>query len=130
MPKLSPSATARLSVLNEFMARVQRVHGLVEQYATNRMNPDQHLMPMTRAFSQLKLQFMGAGFDSMSQLCGSMEIASKRGLSYMQKVRILRDGVGSLKFQLEMEQRAVVSDDLARQARDNAEEAEAAEEEP
>ncbi|HEX6133675.1 MAG TPA: hypothetical protein VFZ24_06925 [Longimicrobiales bacterium] len=118
MAKLSPTAVARLSVLNEFLSRVQRVHGLVEQYATNRTNPDQYLMPMTRAFSKLKLQFMGAGFDSMSQLCGSMEIASKRGLSYMQKVRILRDGVGSLKFQLELEQRAVVSDDQARRAKE------------
>ena len=76
------------------------------------------LLPMARAFSQLKIQFMGAGLDSMSQLCGSLEIAARRGVSYMQKVRILREGVGSLKFQLEMEQRAIVSDDQARQARE------------
>jgi hypothetical protein len=78
-------------------------------------------MAITRGFGQLKMQLMGAGLDAMSQLCGSMEIASKRGLSFMQKVRILREGVGSLKFQLEMEQRAVVSDDEARQARAAAE---------
>src|SRR5690606_23178383 len=118
--KLSPSAQARLSTLNEFVARVQRVHGLVEQYATSKANPEQYVLPMTRGFGQLKMMFMGAGFDSLSQLCGSMEIASKRGLSYMQKVRILRDGVGSLKFQLELEQRAVVSDDRARQAKEEA----------
>jgi hypothetical protein len=47
-----------------------------------------------------------------------MEIASKRRLALMQKVRILREGVGSLKFQLEMEQRVVVSEDLARQAKE------------
>jgi hypothetical protein len=45
----------------------------------------------------------------------------------MQKVRILREGVGSLKFQLEMEQRVVASDDQARQARE-AEATEAVEE--
>jgi len=122
--KLSPSAAARLSILNEFSARVQRVHGLVEQYATNKGNPEQYLLPIQRGFAQLKMQFMGAGYDAMSQLCGSMEIAARRGLSYMQKVRILRDGVGSLRFQLELEQRAVVSDDQARQAKEAAEQAE------
>jgi hypothetical protein len=113
--KMSPSAQGKLAALNEFSQRVQRVHGLVEQYASSKTNPDQYLMPMTRGFAQLKMQFMGAGLDAMSQLCGSMEIASKRGLSYMQKVRILREGVGSLRFQLEMEQRVVVSEDQARQ---------------
>lgn len=118
--KLSPSAQGRLAAVNEFVNRVQRVHGLVEQYATSKTNPDQYVMAMTRGFSQLKMLFMGAGLDAMSQLCGSMEIASKRGLSHMQKVRILREGVGSLRFQLELEQRAIVSDDMARQARDAA----------
>lgn len=115
---MSPAALGKLAILNEFSNRVQRVHGLVEQYASSKTNPDQYVMPMTRGFGQLKMLFMGAGLDAMSQLCGSMEIASKRGLSYMQKVRILREGVGSLRFQLEMEQRAVVSDDQARQARE------------
>lgn len=119
--KLTPSAAAKLAVLNEFGTRVQRVHGLVEQYATSKSNPDQYLMPMQRAFGQLKMQLMGAGMDAMSQLCGSMEIAAKRGMSPMQKIRILRDGVGSLKFQLELEQRAIVSEDQARQAKEAAE---------
>lgn len=117
---LSPSAQGRLAIVNEFVNRVQRVHGLVEQFATSKTNPEQFVMPMTRNFSQLKMMFMGAGLDAMSQLCGAMEIASKRGLSHMQKVRILREGVGSLRFQLEMEQRSIVSDDKARQARDAA----------
>ncbi|MBR9988391.1 MAG: hypothetical protein KFH98_01485 [Gemmatimonadetes bacterium] len=118
--KLSPSAQGKLAILGEFVNRVQRVHGLVEQFATSKTNPDQFVMPMTRGFSQLKMVFMGAGLDAMSQLCGSMEIASKRGLSHMQKVRILREGVGSLKFQLELEQRAIVSEEQARQTREAA----------
>jgi hypothetical protein len=117
--KLSPSANARLATIGEFINRVQRVHGLVEMYATAKGNADQYLMPMQRGFGQLKMMFMGAGLDSLSQLCGAMEIAAKRGMSPMQKIRILRDGVGSLKFQLELEQRAVVSEDQARQARES-----------
>lgn len=111
--KLSPSAQVRLATLGEFTSRVQHVYGLVELYASAKANPDQYLLPMSRAFGRLKLQLMGAGLDSMSQLSGAMEIASKRGLSHNAKCRILREGVGSLKFQLELEQRAVLSDEEA-----------------
>jgi hypothetical protein len=46
-----------------------------------------------------------------------MEIAAKRGAANAMKLRILRDGVGSLKSQLDLELRAIVSDDLATQRR-------------
>lgn len=119
--KLSPTAQVRLATLGEFVPRVQHAYGLVELYATTTANREQYVLPMTRAFGKLKLQFMGAGLDPLSQLCGSLEIAAKRGLSPMTKVRILREGVGSLKFQLELEQRAVLSDEEAAQRRSEAE---------
>jgi hypothetical protein len=64
-----------------------------------------------RGFGRLKIQLMGAGLDAMSQLCGAMEMAARRGMSQTQKARILREGVGSLRFQLEMAQRSVRSDE-------------------
>jgi hypothetical protein len=111
--KLSSNAQVQLATLQGFAARVARVHGLVEQYASAKVNSDQYVSPMQRTFGQLKLQFMGVGLDTLSQLCGAMETAAKRGLSHPQKSRILREGVGSLKFQLELAQRSVVSDDEA-----------------
>ncbi|HSJ25172.1 MAG TPA: hypothetical protein VK929_10910 [Longimicrobiales bacterium] len=119
--KLSPAAQGRLNDLALLQDKVQRVHGLVEQYATVRTNPDQYLLPMSRVFSQLKMNFMGAGLDAMSQLAGSMEIAAKRGLPPSSKTRILREGVGSLRFQLEMAQRAIISEDAATQQKKVAE---------
>lgn len=110
--KLSPSAQVRLATLKEFTPRVQHVYGLVELFASA-PNPEQYALPLGRAFGRLKLQLMGVGLDPLSQLCGAMEIASKRGLSHGAKSRILREGVGSLKFQLELELRAVVTDDAA-----------------
>ena len=56
-----------------------------------------------------------AGLDTISQLAGSMEIAAGRGASHHQKARILREGVGSLRFQVEQEQRKVVTEDQAAQ---------------
>jgi hypothetical protein len=121
--KISPAAQGKLNDLGLLLEKVHRAHGLVEMYATAKANPNQYLLPLTRVFTQLKMNFMGAGLDAMSQLAGSMEIASKRGLPPTSKVRILREGVGSLKFQIELEQRAIVSEATAAQAEKDAEKA-------
>jgi hypothetical protein len=115
--KISAAAQGRLNDLGTLLDRVHRAHGLVEMYATAKANPDQYLLPLTRLFTQLKLQFMGAGLDAMSQLAGSMAMAAKRGASASSKARILREGVGSLKFQIELAQRAIVSEEMAAQAK-------------
>lgn len=110
---LSPAAQVRLAELATLLEKVHRAHNLVEQYAAAKANAEQFLLPATRVFGQLKLEFMGAGFDAMSQLAGSMEIAARRGLSPMARVRVLREGVGSLRFQVELAQRAIVSEERA-----------------
>lgn len=119
--KLSPATQVRLAELGPLGEKLHRVHNLVEQYASARTNAEQYLLPMTRAFGQLKLLFSGAGLDAMSQLAGAMEIASRRGLSQTSKIRVLREGVGSLRFQLEMEQRSLITSDAQAQERQRAE---------
>jgi hypothetical protein len=110
MTNLSPGARARIAELSTLIDRVHRAHSLVEQYAAAKVNSEQFLLPLARQLTQLKLHFMAAGFDAMSQLAGSMEIAARRGLSPMAKVRVLREGVGSLKFQVELAQRAIIAE--------------------
>ena len=104
--KLTPSAQAKLSELDALMIRVHRCHALVEQFAAARGNADP--IPVKRAFGELKRAFMGIGFDAIAQLAGSMEIAAGRGASANTKIRILREGMGSIRFQLELEQRSIV----------------------
>jgi hypothetical protein len=115
---ISPQAQMKLAVIADFLQRVHRVHGLVEQFAAARTGHETLAQPLRRAFQQLKLQFMGAGYDALSQLCGSMELASGRGGSPSTKTRILREAVGSLRFQLELEQRSIVNADRAKAAPD------------
>jgi hypothetical protein len=113
--KISPAAQGRINDLGLLLDKVHRAHGLVELFATTKANPDQYLLPLTRVFTQLKMQFMGAGLDAMSQLAGSMAIAAKRSAPASSKARILREGIGSLKFQIELAQRAIVSEEMAGQ---------------
>ena len=113
--KLSASAQAKLAGVRELSGNVQRLHGLVETFAAAKQGHEVLSQPIKRAFGQLKRAFMGAGLDSMSQLAGSMEIAAGRTTAPRTKARILREGVGSMRFQLEMEERGIVSEDQARQ---------------
>lgn len=123
--KLSPQAQIKMAALQKMVDKIHHVHGLVEKYAATK-NP-QHAqrlsMPMKRAFGKLKLDLMGAGFDTMSQQAGAMEIAAGRGGSQRNKVRILREGVGSLRFQVEQEQRKLATDDQREQQRAEREQA-------
>lgn len=120
---LSIQAQQRIRTLGELLDRVHRVHGLVEQYATTKDNPQLYEVPIRRGFEQLKLQFTGAGLDALAQQAGSMVLAVRRGGSMVNRARTLREGVGSIRFQLELEQRSVASEDLARQEKAAAEEA-------
>lgn len=113
----------KMATLQAVLEKVQTVYGQVERYAGTR-NPAQAemlAMPLKRAFGKLKLDLMGAGLDSLSQLAGAMEIAAGRGGSQRRKTRILREGVGSMRFQVEQEQRKLVTDDQARQRKEEEE---------
>lgn len=118
---LSIAAQQRIKLLGEMFDRVHRVHGLVEQYATATANAQLFETPIRRGFEQLKLALTGAGLDAQAQLAGSMVLAVRRGGSQATRARILREGVGSLRFQLELEQRATRTEDLARQEKAAAE---------
>jgi hypothetical protein len=113
--KLSPRAQVKLATLRAMDDKVQHVHGLVERFATTRdqRKAEMLAMPLKRAFGRLKVELMGAGLDALSQLAGAMEIAAGRGGSQANKSRILREGVGSLRFQVEMEQKKVLSEEKA-----------------
>jgi hypothetical protein len=114
---LSPAANMKLAIVTEFTHRVQRAHALVEQFASARTNQDALTQSLRRTFQQLKIGFMGAGYDALAQLSGAMEIAAARGGSSVAKARILREGVGQLRFQIELEQRSIVTEDRALQER-------------
>lgn len=114
---LDPHTRQKLASLRAMADKVQHLYGMVERYASTR-DPRQMEMltpPLKRAFAALKLSLMGEGLDTLSQLAGSMEVAAGRGGSQRQKIRILREGIGALRSQIDQEQRKLVTEDRARQ---------------
>ncbi len=115
--KLSTRAQVRIMALREFEQKTQRIYGLVEQYATGKTESEQLVNSLKRALAGLKRELLGAGFEQLSQLAGAMEVAAGRRLTQQAKSHILREGVGSIRFQLDLEARTTVSDDLRDQER-------------
>lgn len=115
--KLSPSAQQQIAQLELFAPRVARLHTLVETYAVTKGKTDSITSQLKRAADQLKLTFMTAGLESLSQICGAIAMASARAGNQGTKVRILREHVGSLKFQLELAVRTITREDQEAQAR-------------
>jgi hypothetical protein len=120
--KLSAAANGKISQIADVLQRVQRIHGHVEAWATARQNQASLIGPVKSGFGALKREMMGAGLDGIAQLAGAMEIAASRGTNIQTKVRILRDGVASIRFQLELEQRAIKEEDIRKQKEADADE--------
>jgi hypothetical protein len=109
--KLSPIGARRLGELEELTRRVQRVYAMVEQFAAVKQGADALSQSMKRELQRLKMQLGGAGLDSIAQLAGGMEIAAGRSGSQSVKTRILREGIASIKFQMELEQRTILAEE-------------------
>ena len=109
--KLSPAAQQRVALLEQFVAPVGRMNSLVEQYATAKTGHDNFNGQIKRLAGQMKIKLMAVGLDQMSQLCGSIEQAAGRSSSTGPKARLLRELVGGLKFQLDLQIRTVIRED-------------------
>jgi hypothetical protein len=106
--KMSPDAQRRLGEIEALHGKVMAVNALIEQFASNTTNPETLSQPLKRGFGRLRMAFMVAGLDSVAQIAGAMEIASGRGSQHQTKSRILREAMGSIRFQIELEQRSIL----------------------
>ncbi len=119
--KLSAGAQQRVVLLESFTNDIGRLNSLVEQFAVAKAGTENINSSIRRLAGQLKLKLMGGGLDAMSQLCGSIEMAAARGLQPAQKTRIMRENVGSLKFQIELAIRTTIREDDEMKAKAKAE---------
>jgi hypothetical protein len=103
----TPQQRQRIQSIETLRLRVQHAHGLVERLATGSKENEAQTLGVRRALAQLRLQFIGNNFPALAQTCSTMEMAARRGSSPAIKARALREGIGSLRFQLELEQRAL-----------------------
>ncbi len=109
--KISPSAALKVIELESYASRVARLHSLVEQFAADKVNPDNWAAQIKRTAGDLRLALMTAGWESLSQICGTMVMAVSRSGNHGFKTRTLREQIGSLKFQVDNSIRSVLRED-------------------
>jgi hypothetical protein len=106
----TPQQREQLQNLEILRQRIQHVHGLVERLAAEKGENDLHSSAIRRALAQLKLQFSGHGYAALAQTTGAMELAARRGSQRQTKAKQLREGVGTLRTQLDTEHRVLLAE--------------------
>ena len=103
-PKLDGAGLAKLETLDEASAQVQRIHGLVEQMAMamrSGSNTAQFGAQIRRTGSPLVGKLKGQ-FGMIADQAAALNLVATRGGAETVKIRMLREGVGSLRQQLDI----------------------------
>jgi hypothetical protein len=102
--KLDGAGVQKMKTLDEAFIQVQRLHGVVEQYALalKRTQPTSlYGMQIKRALSPL-VGLLKPQFGLISDQVAALNLVAGRGGSEQTKVRILREGVGALRQALDI----------------------------
>ena len=104
MTKLDGAGVQKLKTIDEALALVQRLHGIVETYALSlkRGQPTSlYGMQVKRAITPL-VGLLKPQFGLISDQVAALNLVAGRGGSEQTKVRLLREGVGSLRQALDI----------------------------
>lgn len=103
-PKLDGAGIQKMKTLDEAFAQTQRLHGVVETYALalKRKQPTSlYGMQVKRALTPI-VGLLKPQFGMISDQVAAMNLVASRGGNELTKVRMLREGIGSLKQALEI----------------------------
>jgi len=109
MSDITPRDRERIAEIDTLTNRVRHAHAQIEQFAASPREAEQRALSLRRTFNQLKLQFTGAGLDRIAQMFGGLELTARRGMSHGPKARSLREGLGTIMRQIEVERRGIVA---------------------
>jgi len=102
--KLDSAGVAKLKTLDEALLMLQRIHGLVEQYAVafKRGQPtSSYVMNLRRQLPSFE-ENLKAHFSLIADEALALNLATSRGASEQTRVRLLREGVARMRTNLEI----------------------------
>src|SRR5215467_12170466 len=116
--RLDSAGHNKMKTLDEALLHVQRIHGIVEQYAiaVKRNQPASVFSMNIRRQLPTLAANLKAQFGMVSEQVTALNLAASRGSSENQRVRALREGVAQIKQALEIaitqtRERHMVKDD-------------------
>jgi hypothetical protein len=102
--KIDATGTVKLKTLDEALLLLQRIHGLVEQYAVafKRGQPTSaYVMNLRRQLPSLGAN-LKAHFSLIADEVLALNLATSRGASEQTRVRLLREGVARIRTNMEI----------------------------
>ena len=102
--KVDATGTVKLKTLDEALLLLQRVHGIVEQYAVayKRGQPTSaYVMNLRRQLPSLAAN-LKAHFSLIADEVLALNLATSRGASEQTRVRLLREGVARIRTNMEI----------------------------
>jgi hypothetical protein len=101
---LDSSGTIKMKVLDDALLSLQKLHGLVENYAINakKGTPSGSLVQSIKRQLTTLAANLKTHFGMVSDLVTNVYINSSRGASDQGKVRVLREGMASIKQAIEI----------------------------
>ena len=103
-PKLDGAGIQKMKTIDEATMQVQRLHGVVETYALalKRKQPTQLFSQQIKRQITPLVGMLKPQFGLIADQVAAMNLVAVRGGNEMTKLRILREGIGSLKQALEI----------------------------
>jgi hypothetical protein len=103
-PKLDGAGIQKLKTIEEAQVALQRLHGMVELYAMSlKQNKptSMYAQQVKRVLSPL-VGLLKGQFGMIADQAAALNLVATRGGSETVKIRMLREGVGSLRQQLDI----------------------------
>ncbi|GAC1515543.1 MAG: hypothetical protein NVS1B4_06430 [Gemmatimonadaceae bacterium] len=113
--KLDGAGMAKMETLDTALTALQRLHGLVEQYALavkRNQSVSIYGIQIRRALTPLVGQLKGQ-FGFIADQAAGLNLVASRGGSDQTKLRSLREGVASIRTQLELQVNKVKENHMA-----------------
>jgi len=109
--KLSSRAQKKLDQLTEARRKWDRIRGLVELLATQRVGHDLYLGQIRRTAQDVQRVFMNAGLGPLADGANQMVLQTRRGGTLQTKLRGMREIVVSVTGGIERAEKTVVDED-------------------
>jgi hypothetical protein len=103
-PKLDGAGVQKLKTLEEATTMLHRLHGLVETYAiaVKKSQPSSHCIQQIRRALPPMIGLLKGQFGMISDQVASLNLLATRGSNEQTRVRVLREGVGSIRLALDV----------------------------
>lgn len=109
--KLSASGLLKVEALTQGKRKLDRIHSLVEQYASMKKGQDAFAGMIARAATETGRLFMNNGYGVMADTANQIAMLAKRGGATASKFRGLREFVASLRQAMERAEKQIYAEE-------------------